>query len=104
MKFSSVLLALLPAAASAYHTLSDATLRALPDPSKDFHIKDGKLLAPILIPRVPGTPGSAKVLNHFVDFWKSELPEWKVELSNHTEITPLSQRKEIPFVWILLCD
>lgn len=87
----------LPALTGAYTTLSDASLKSLPDPSADFDIRNGKLLAPILIPRVPGTENSLKVLQHFTDFWSNELPDWKVEYDNSTAATPLSNGKEIPF-------
>ena len=94
----SSLIFILPSLARAYSTLSDATLKALPDPSPDFDIHNSKLLAPILIPRVPGTPNSLKVLQHFTDFWTNELPDWKIEYDNSTATTPLSNGKEIPFV------
>ncbi|KAF8471722.1 hypothetical protein BDZ91DRAFT_676978 [Kalaharituber pfeilii] len=88
---------LLPILSAAYSTLSDATLKSLPDPSADFDIHKGKLLAPILIPRVSGTENSLKVLQHFTDFWSNELPDWKIEYDNSTSATPLSNGKEIPF-------
>ena len=84
-------------AAFADARLSDETLHNLPRPGSDFHIKDGSLLAPILIPRVPGTPGSIAVLNHFVDFFRTELPDWNIELQNSTSTTPTSEGEEIPF-------
>lgn len=83
--------------ASAYATISEDTLRAIPAPGNDFDINDGALLAPILIPRVPGTSGSTKVLNHFVDFFKSSLPDWKLEIQNSTSTTPTSNGKQVPF-------
>ncbi|KAL1305576.1 hypothetical protein AAFC00_007181 [Neodothiora populina] len=84
--------------ASAYTALSDDSLRNLPDPGSDFDIKTGALLAPILQPRVPGTPGSTAVLTHFVDFFQHSLPEWKLSFQNSTSTTPLSNGAEIPFV------
>ena len=96
---SRALVTFLPALTGAYTTLSEASLKkSLPDPSADFNIHNGKLLAPILIPRVPGTENSLKVLQHFVDFWSNELPDWKVEYDNSTATTPMSHGKEIPFV------
>lgn len=83
---------------SAYHDLSDDTLKSLPGPGHDFDIKEGALLAPILVPRVSGTEGNRAVRQHFVDFFKSHLPEWRLELHNSTSTTPVSQGKEIPFV------
>ncbi|KAK3647656.1 hypothetical protein LTR56_007885 [Elasticomyces elasticus] len=83
----------------AYTALSDTSLRALPPATdSDFNIKDGKLLAPILIPRVPGTPGSEKVLKHFIDFFTNNLPEWRLSFQNSSSTTPTSHGKEIPFV------
>lgn len=82
---------------SAYSTLSDDSLHAIPGPGDDFNIKTGMLLAPILRPRVPGSPGSAAVLNHFVDFFKS-LPQWQISFQNSTSKTPATGDQEIPFV------
>ncbi|KAI4287877.1 MAG: hypothetical protein L6R35_002862 [Caloplaca aegaea] len=84
--------------AAAYTKLSEESLRAIPGPGDDFDIKTGKLLSPILIPRVPGTAGSIAVQNHFLNFFKSKLPKWNVELQNSTSRTPVSGNKEIPFV------
>ncbi|KAL4770420.1 hypothetical protein BDW60DRAFT_78639 [Aspergillus nidulans var. acristatus] len=82
----------------AYRDVSDAALKALPRPGKDFDIHDGAILSPILIPRVPGTAGSTTVLNHFVDFFRNSLPKWNVEFQNSTSTTPVSDGKEVPFV------
>ncbi|MCJ1470513.1 hypothetical protein MMC07_009159 [Pseudocyphellaria aurata] len=83
---------------SAYSTLSDDSLHAIPGPGDDFNIKTGKLLAPILRPRVPGSPGSAAVLNHFVDFFKTSLPQWQISFQNSTSKTPATGDRQIPFV------
>lgn len=83
---------------SAYSTLSDDSLHAIPGPGDDFNIKTGKLLAPILRPRVPGSPGSTAVLNHFVDFFETSLPKWHIAFQNSTSKTPATGDKEIPFV------
>ncbi|KAL8741653.1 MAG: hypothetical protein Q9184_008360, partial [Pyrenodesmia sp. 2 TL-2023] len=88
--------------AAAYTTLSDESLRAIPTPEDDFNIETGKLLSPILQPRVPGTPGSIAVQNHFVNFFKTELPKWNIELQNSTSKTPVSGGKEIPFVNVIM--
>lgn len=99
MTLVSSLISVLPSLTRAYSILSDATLKSLPDPYPDFNIYDStKLLAPILVPRVPGTPSSLKVLQHFTDFWMHELPDWKIEYDNSTAITPLINGKEVPFV------
>ncbi|KAK3504495.1 kinase-like domain-containing protein [Neurospora crassa] len=94
--FAAVVLFVAPSL--AYQPLSDTQLKAIPAPlNSDFDIKTGALLAPILIPRVPGTPGQAKVQKHFVDFFSRELPEWDISWQNSTATTPLSGRKQIPF-------
>ncbi|KAL4782477.1 hypothetical protein BJX76DRAFT_290689 [Aspergillus varians] len=81
-----------------YQDVSDATLKALPRPGKDFDIHDGAILSPILIPRVAGTPGSAAVQTHFADFFRTSLPKWHIEFQNSTFLTPVSDGKEVPFV------
>ncbi|EOA85847.1 uncharacterized protein SETTUDRAFT_110928 [Exserohilum turcica Et28A] len=86
---------------AAYHGLSDDTLKHLPGPGNDFDIKKGALLAPILVPRVSGTEGNAAVRQHFLDFFKSHLPEWKLTMHNSTSTTPVSKGKEVPFVNII---
>ena len=83
---------------SAYDTLTDESLRAIPGPGKDFNIKDGAILAPILVPRVSGTEGNTKVLNHLADFFKNNLPKWHISYQNSTSKTPATGNKEIPFV------
>nr|POE77645.1 glutaminyl-peptide cyclotransferase [Quercus suber] len=101
MKLPSFLrLLLLPSAireAVAYTDLSDETLRSLPWPGSDFDIKTGAILAPILQPRVPGTPGSQAVLSHFVDFFAANLPQWKITFQNSSSTTPTSNGARIPF-------
>ena len=84
----------------AFQPLSDETLRELlPRPrTSDFDIRTGPLLSPILVPRVPGTPGSAEVLNHFVSFFRNSLPDWTIEFQNSTSKTPTSGDGEVPFV------
>ncbi|KAL4890995.1 hypothetical protein BDV59DRAFT_76297 [Aspergillus ambiguus] len=92
----ALLLLLLPG--EAYQDLSDASLRSLPRPHSDFDIHNGALLSPILIPRVSGTSGSTKVLTHFADFIRTNLPDWNIEFQNSTSTTPVSNGKEVPFV------
>ena len=82
---------------TAYPTLSNETLRSLPRPGNDFDIHDGSLLAPILVPRVPGTSGSDAVLTHFVNFFRSTLPSWDILFQNSTSTTPLSKGAQVPF-------
>lgn len=85
--------------ASSYKVLSDETLRKLPRPQdSEFDIHTGSMLSPILIPRVPGTPGSTKVLNHFVDFFRTSLPDWEITFQNSTFTTPAHGNTPVPFV------
>ncbi len=95
----------------AYTPLSDTSLRHLtslqnninsnnnpssPDP--DFDPLDGALLAPILRPRVPGTPGHAAVQAHFAAFARAHLhPSWRVEWHNTTATTPATGAEPVPF-------
>jgi glutaminyl-peptide cyclotransferase len=100
MLFSSALLplAVLLSLGSAYRNVSDETLMHLPGPGTDFDINKGSILAPILVPRVSGTEGNVVVRQHFIDWFKKELPEWSIELHNSTSTTPISNGKETPFV------
>lgn len=82
----------------AYTNLADESLQSLSVASDDFSITNDKgLLAPILIPRVPGTPGNAKVLQHFYEFFSKNLPEWTLTFQNSSSTTPTSGGKEVPF-------
>ncbi|KAL8917466.1 MAG: hypothetical protein Q9172_005846 [Xanthocarpia lactea] len=102
LTFHVFVLLLLVYLGAGYSTLSEESLRALPGPGEDFNIKTGKLLSPILRPRVPGTPGSIFVQNHFIDFFKTTLPTWKIELQNSTSKTPATGDKDIPFVNLII--
>lgn len=84
-------------AALGIGTLTDDDLRSLPLPGDDFDIHNGKLLAPILIPRVPGTEGQVKTQKHFVDFFTANLPEWDMLWQNSTSKTPATGDKDVPF-------
>lgn len=88
--------------ATAYAPLSDRTLSSLPPAGADFDIKSGSILAPLLIPRVPGTPGSAAVQQHFVEWFTTNLPEWTIEFQNSTGTTPATGDEQIPFVNIII--
>jgi len=83
--------------AKAYTPLSDSFLRAIPSPGRDIDPKDGGLLAPILIPRVPGTPGQIVAQQHFVNYFQQQLPNWSVDWQNSTSTTPTSGDTELPF-------
>lgn len=92
-------LLLLATFTSAWKDLSDDTLRFLPNPSDaDFDIRNSALLSPILIPRVPGTEGSTRTLNHFRDFFRTQLPSWTLDTQNSSDVTPVSNGKKVPFV------
>ncbi|RYC63274.1 hypothetical protein CHU98_g2922 [Xylaria longipes] len=92
-----VLLSWLASPALAYTALSDHFLKLVPSGGDDFDIDNGKLLAPILIPRVPGTPGQAAAQEHLVNFFREELPSWSIEWFNSTGKTPVTGNREIPF-------
>ncbi|KAJ9151853.1 Peptide hydrolase [Pleurostoma richardsiae] len=92
-----LVLSILAAPALAYTALSDDGLSRIPAPGRDFDILHGALLAPILIPRVPGTPGSEKVQQHFVSFFKRHLPRWTIEWHNSTSTTPATGAQQVPF-------
>lgn len=83
---------------TAYIPLPDEAFKAIPRPGDDFNIKDGKLLSPILQPRVPGSPGSTAVLNHFARFFERELPEWTITYQNSSSKVAVLGNKEMPFV------
>ena len=87
---------------TAYTPLSDETLSNLPAAGPDFDIKTGSILAPILIPRVPGTPGSLAVQQHFVQWFSTNLPKWNLEFQNSTSTTPATGSKQVPFVNIII--
>jgi glutaminyl-peptide cyclotransferase len=97
-----VLLNLLGNLVSAYTPLSDETLKNLPRAGADFDIHTGTLLAPILIPRVPGTPGSLAVQQHFLDWFTNNLPKWTIEIHNSTATTPATGDKQVPFANIII--
>jgi glutaminyl-peptide cyclotransferase len=100
--FQALLFALgfLSSFVSAYTPISLETLKNIPAGGADFDIKTGSILSPILIPRVPGTEGSAIVQQFFVDYFRTNLPLWKIEFQNSTSKTPTSS-KDVPFVNII---
>ncbi|KAI0193511.1 glutaminyl-peptide cyclotransferase [Astrocystis sublimbata] len=81
----------------AYAELSDTALRKVPSGAEALHPHTGSLLAPILIPRVPGTPGSSAVQRHIAEFFAQELPQWRFERQNSTSRTPVTGSTDIPF-------
>jgi glutaminyl-peptide cyclotransferase len=93
----SVLLLGQSSLAIAYKPLSDSFLRAIPSPGEDIDPNNGALLAPILIPRVPGTPGQEVAQQHFANYFKTQLPNWSFEWQNSTSKTPIPGWTELPF-------
>jgi hypothetical protein len=99
------LLALLlpPPPTAAYTPLSTPLLQSLPAPQQsDYDPTNGTLLAPLLIPRVPGTPGQAAVQQHFVSFFRTHLPQWDVLWQNSTATTPATGDRLLPFANLIL--
>ncbi|KAG5456585.1 MAG: hypothetical protein BJ554DRAFT_3640, partial [Olpidium bornovanus] len=60
-------------------------IAALSNHSK-LSVPDGELLAPLLVPRVAGTPGNAKVRAFIADHFRKL--GWAVQLDNFTDATP----------------
>jgi len=87
---------------TAHTPLSDQTLQNLPSAGADFDVKTGSILAPILIPRVPGTPGNLAVQRHFVNWFTTHLPMWRIEFQNSTSKTPATGNKQVPFTNIII--
>ncbi|PHH50579.1 Glutaminyl-peptide cyclotransferase [Ceratocystis fimbriata CBS 114723] len=86
-------------AANAFKELSDDVLHLLPEVGDDFAIDNHRgLLAPLLITRVPGTPGQIAAQRHFIDFFSQSLPKWDIGIHNITSKTPATGDDEIPFV------
>lgn len=101
--FSSLLWALLSTLpVIAYTPISDSTVNALPPIGDDLDIQNGKLLAPLLITRVPGTDGQVKAQSHLANFFRQTLPSWSLSWHNHTGTTPMTGDKQIPFQNIIL--
>ncbi|KAI9807891.1 MAG: hypothetical protein M1825_005197 [Sarcosagium campestre] len=96
-RLTTLVLSFLPLV-PAYAPLSNATLARLPSPGTTLSAKDGALLTPLLIPRVPGTPGSTKVLEYLADFFRTSLPRWTITFQNSTSKTPGTGDRQIPFV------
>jgi glutaminyl-peptide cyclotransferase len=71
----------------AYKPLSDSFLRNISSGGSDFDPDYGTLLSPILTPRVPGTAGHSTVQHHFVNFFRTKLPRWRIEWYNSTTRT-----------------
>ncbi|KAK4136795.1 hypothetical protein BT67DRAFT_448094 [Trichocladium antarcticum] len=115
-----LLFALLPPSL-AYTPLSDASLLhhippfPLPDTHKephqspasrdpDFDPVHSRLLSPLLVPRVPGTPAHAQVQHHLASFVRTQLhPSWTLEWHNTTATTPATGPDvRVPFANLIL--
>jgi len=83
--------------AAAYKPLSDHFLLLVPNGGDDFDVRTGKLLAPLLAPRVPGSPGQARAQEHLVSFFRDTLPRWQVLWQNSTSRTPATGERDVPF-------
>ncbi|KAI1842481.1 hypothetical protein JX266_011376 [Neoarthrinium moseri] len=94
---SLLALQFLVVAVTAYGALSDDVLRNITVNEADFDIHNGGLLAPLLIPRVPGTPGQAKAQEHLASFFRTQLPKWNITWQNSTATTPATGTKQVPF-------
>ena len=95
-----LLLTSLSSPATAYTPLSDASLKlipAVPPADFDIHTPHEGLLGPLLVPRVPGTPGSEQAQQHFANFFATQLPKWKVDWQNTTARTPATGDRQVPF-------
>jgi len=86
----------------AYKPLSDSFLSAIPSPDHALDPFNGTLLTPLLIPRVPGTPGQTTAQNHIASFFRNELPLWNISWQNSSATTPLSGAVKIPFANLIV--
>jgi glutaminyl-peptide cyclotransferase len=102
LSFLLLFTAYLDGEVGAYTILSDNTLKNLPAAGADFDIHNGALLAPLLLPRVPGTPGSTAAQQHLINFFSSQLQKWTVEYQNSTSKTPMTGDREVPFVNLIM--
>ncbi|KAL1839181.1 hypothetical protein VTJ49DRAFT_1800 [Mycothermus thermophilus] len=105
--FPAFLLSLLASFASpgadAYTPLSTSLLKSLPQPkTSDYDITSGSLLAPLLIPRVPGTEGQLRAQSHLADFFRTHLPQWELLWQNSTSTTPATGSTQVPFANLIL--
>ena len=87
---------------TAYKPLSDSFLRAIPSPGDTVSSTNSKLLSPLLITRVPGTPGQTAAQHHLVSYFARELPEWRISWQNSTATTPLSAGTALPFANLIV--
>jgi glutaminyl-peptide cyclotransferase len=88
---------------SPYKPLSDdqaALLRtSIPLPLSSYlSPKSGSILSPILVPRPSGSQGANQVLEHFRQFFASNVSNWKIFLDDFTDSTPRGNVKFTNFV------
>ena len=88
--------------ASAYKPLSDSFLRGIPTPGDTIAAENSTLLSPLLIPRVPGTPGQAAAQHHLHSFFSKNLPAWTLTWHNSTAATPISGGANLPFANLIV--
>ncbi|KAF3938752.1 hypothetical protein ABW19_dt0200040 [Dactylella cylindrospora] len=79
---------------SSWSKLSDDALKKIPSPGDTLHPDSGKLLKPLMIPRVVNTEGSRKALQHFTDFFGGL--GWTLNYDNFSQPTVLS-KEPVPF-------
>lgn len=92
-----------PTTSSSQNANANANANPDADPDPDFDPFHGALLAPILHPRVPGTPGHARVQEHFASFIRTQLHAgWEVEWHNTTSTTPATGDRQVPFQNLIL--
>lgn len=88
--------------ASSYKPLSDSFLRGIPSPGAAIAATNSTLLSPLLIPRVPGTPGQTLAQRHLHTFFATNLPAWTLTWQNSTSTTPISKSAELPFANLIV--
>ncbi|KAF3909310.1 hypothetical protein ABW20_dc0108907 [Dactylellina cionopaga] len=79
---------------SSWDKFTDAGLKKLPSPGDSLDPDHGKLLKPLLIPRVVNTEGSRKALHHFTSFFGDM--GWALHYDNFSQPTVLS-KDPVPF-------
>ncbi|RDW69101.1 glutaminyl-peptide cyclotransferase family protein [Aspergillus mulundensis] len=86
----------------AYTPLSTNTLSSLPRPEFAFNIHTGAILAPLLHPRIPGTPGSRAARQHITSFFATNLPTWTIEYQTSTSKIPVTESPRTTFANIIV--
>ncbi|KAK6538575.1 hypothetical protein TWF694_010154 [Orbilia ellipsospora] len=94
LSYSLLFLSSFVTSQSSWSKLSDSGLKKLPSPGDTLNPDVGKLLKPLLIPRVVNTEGSRKALQHFTNFF-ADL-KWSLNYDNFSQPTVLSS-DPVPF-------